>query len=140
MKPHEEVRRELVGQWIEKADQDLAAAEILLENAVPLKPIIAFHAQQAVEKYLKAVLVRHQVYFPKTHDIGTVLSLVAACEPAAALALQRAAVLTPFGVEVRYPGDTPELLPGEDLRAVEIARHARDVVKELLKTYLSQDC
>jgi len=88
MKPPEEVRRELVRQWIEKADQDLAAAVILLENAVLLKPVIAFHAQQAVEKYLKALLVRHQVNLPKTHDIGAVLSLVAVCEPAAALALQ----------------------------------------------------
>ena len=56
-----------------------------------------------------------------------------------ATALQEATALTPFGVEVRYPGDTPELRPGEDLRAVEIARHARDSVKELLKPYLSQE-
>jgi hypothetical protein len=55
------------------------------------------------------------------------------------LALQETTVLTPFGVEVRYPGDTPELLPGEDLRAVEIARHSHHVAKELLKTYLMPD-
>jgi HEPN domain-containing protein len=137
MKLPDEVQRDLVRQWIGKADQDLAASEILLKNSARLQPVIAFHAQQAVEKYLKAVLVRHQVYFPKTHDIGIVLDLVAACAPATAAALQEATLLTPFGVEVRYPGDTPELLPGEDARAVEIARQARDVVNDLLNAYLS---
>jgi HEPN domain-containing protein len=137
MKPPDEVRRDLVRQWIAKADQDLAAAEILLENGVRLQPVIAFHAQQAVEKYLKAILVRHQVYFPKTHDIGTVLGLVARCEPATAAALQDATLLTPFGVEIRYPGDMPEVVAGEETQAVEIARRARDAVNELLQAYLS---
>lgn len=49
MKPHDEVRRDLVRQWISKADQDLAAAEILLKAGARLPPVIAFHAQQAVE-------------------------------------------------------------------------------------------
>lgn len=136
MKPPDEVQRDLVGQWIMKGDQDLAAAEIVLQSGVRLQFVIAFHAQQAVEKYLKALLVRHQVYFPKTHDIGKVLDLVAACEPAIAEDLHEATLLTPFGVEIRYPGDTPELMPGEETRAVEIARRVRDAVKALLKAYL----
>ena len=116
MKPPDEVRRDLVRQWITKADQDFAAAEIILQNGLQLQFVIAFHAQQAVEKYLKAILVRHQVYFPKTHDIGKVLDLLGMCEPTVAAALQEATLLTPFGVEVRYPGDTPEVLPGRDAR------------------------
>jgi HEPN domain-containing protein len=87
MKPPEQVQRDLVRQWIQKADQDLAAAEILLKDGDRFRPVIAFHSQQSVEKYLKAVLVRHQVYFPKTHDIRKVLDLVATCEPATAAAL-----------------------------------------------------
>jgi HEPN domain-containing protein len=137
MKLPDEVRRDLVRQWIGKAEQDLAAAGILLKNATRLPAVIAFHAQQAVEKYLKAILVRHQVYFPKTHDLGKVLDLVAECEPATAARLQESTLLTPFGAEGRYPGDTPELLPGEEARAVEIACHVRDAVNETLKTYLA---
>jgi HEPN domain-containing protein len=137
MKPPDEVQRELVRQWVKKADQDLAAAEALLTSGIRLPPVIAFHAQQAVEKYLKAVLVRHQIYFPKTHDMGTLLKLVAVCAPVMAAALQEAELLTPFGVEIRYPGDTPELLPGEETNAVEIARQPRDAVTDLLDVYLS---
>lgn len=73
MRPPDEVRKDLVRQWMQRADQDLAAAEILLRDASGVRPVIAFHAQQAAEKYLKAILVWHQVYFPKTHDIGKVL-------------------------------------------------------------------
>jgi len=34
--------------------------------------------------------------------------------------------LTPFGVEIRYPGDFPETLPGDESRAVELAGRARE--------------
>ena len=120
-----------------EAEQDLAAAEILLNNTTRLPSVIAFHAQQAVEKCLKAILVRHRIYFPKTHDLGKVLALVAECEPATAERLQESTLLTPFGAEGRYPGDAPDLLPGEETRAVQIARHVRDAVNETLKTYLT---
>lgn len=70
MKPRDELQRDIVRQWIGKAEQDFAAAEILLGDATRLAPVIAFHAQQAVEKYLKAVLIRHQVHFPKTHELA----------------------------------------------------------------------
>ncbi len=52
-------------------------------------------------------------------------------------ALQDSTLLTPFGAEGRYPGDTPELLPGEETRAVEIACQVRDTVKQTLKDYLA---
>ncbi len=119
--PPEEVQRDLVRQWLHKADQDMVAAEILLKSDSTLPSVIAFHSQQAVEKYLKAILVRHQVYFPKTDDIGKVLDMVAQVEPAIASALQESTALTPFGAEGTYPGDAPEVLPGEETRAVELA-------------------
>ena len=65
MKLADEVRRDLVLQWIGKAEQDLAAAGILLTNATRLPSVIAFHAQQAVEKYLKAILVRPSGLLPE---------------------------------------------------------------------------
>ena len=137
MKPPDEVRLDLVRQWIAKAEQDLAAAEVLLKSETGLHAVVAFHAQQTVEKFLKAILVRHQIYFPKTHDIGRILDLVASREPATALALQDSAQLTPFGADVRYPGDVPEVLLGEEIRAVEIAREVRTTVLDVLKVFLS---
>jgi uncharacterized protein (DUF2236 family) len=69
--------------------------------------------------------------------MGKLLDLVAGCEPATASVMQDATLLTPFGVEVRYPGDSPELLAGEEARAIEIARQARHAVHDLSKGYLN---
>ena len=85
------------------------------------REIIAFHCQQAVEKYLKALLVRHQIEFPKTHDIAKLLDRVAAANANMAESLRNADVLKPFGVEVRYPSDAPELLPGGETEAIDMA-------------------
>ena len=74
--PEEQVRRSLVGQWMHKADQDIRAAASLLADDPPLLYPSCFHSQQAAEKYLKALLVRSQVDFPKTHDIQEILDLV----------------------------------------------------------------
>jgi HEPN domain-containing protein len=50
MKPSEEVKRELVKQWIFRADEDLKAAKVLLsQEGVAFSFVIGFHAQQAVE-------------------------------------------------------------------------------------------
>jgi HEPN domain-containing protein len=137
MKGPDEIQRGLVRQWVEKADQDLAAAEILLKSDCRLPAVIAFHSQQAVEKYLKALLVRYQIHFPKTHDIGVLLSLISTIEPGVASSLDGTVALNPFGVEVRYPGDGLELLPGEEEEIVEMARRTRDEVRSLLSSYLS---
>jgi hypothetical protein len=40
--------------------------------------------------------------------------------------------LTPFGVEIRYPGDTAEMLPGDEMKAIEIANHVKQSVLAIL--------
>jgi len=77
MKPPDVARRELVLQWLDKAAADFDAAEQLCAQGDRFREIIAFLCQQAVEKYLKAFLVRHQIEFPKTHDIAKLLDRVA---------------------------------------------------------------
>ena len=59
----------LVLQRPDKAAADLDAAEQLCAQGDRFREIVAFHCQQAVEKYPKAFLVRHQIEFPKMHDI-----------------------------------------------------------------------
>ena len=136
MKPPEVALRELVVQWLQKADRDFDAAVHLLGQGGRFREIIAFHCQQASEKYLKALLVRRQVEFPKTHDIKRLLTSVATIDPELAESVRDADVLTPFGVEVRYPSDAPELVPGAETDALDIARRVKDAVEALLGPYL----
>lgn len=56
--------------WLIKALVDLRAAEHLLVAQPPLTGLALFHAQQAVEKTLKAFLSRHDIPFRKIHDLS----------------------------------------------------------------------
>lgn len=136
MKPPEEALKSLVSQWVTKAGRDCDAATRLLREGAIFREIVGFHSQQAAEKYLKALLVRHQIQFPRTHDLK-VLHRLADIDSAAAKTLSGAEFLTPFGVEVRYPGDASEMLPGDENKAVKIATKVREAVMSALGSYLS---
>ena len=137
MKQPEAALRELVLKWIEKAAADFDAAEQLCAHGGRFREIVAFHCQQAVEKYLKALLVRHQQEFPKTHDIAKLVDLLGAVDASLAESLRDADVLTPFGVDVRYPSDAPELPVGGETKVLDIARRVRDAVVMSLCVFLA---
>ena len=62
--------------WLLVADWDLLAARTLL-NASPSQPAVAiYHAQQAVEKLLKAALVAEGIHPPHTHDLAALAARV----------------------------------------------------------------
>jgi len=93
----------LLRSWKQKSEHDLKACEQLLQAEAPLGDIIAFHAQQAVEKSLKGFLISHGCFdFPKTHDLGRLLDLAESFEPALE-DLDAIIELTPYAVEARYP-------------------------------------
>ena len=122
MKPPESEVRALSAGWLAKAKIDLLACVTLSGQGVELWEAVAFHAQQTVEKALKAVLVWHQMEFPKTHDIERLLDLLAGCDSDLAQAAAGAVELTPFGVEYRYPGEYPPVSHASAASALAIAR------------------
>ena len=128
MRPPEEIKREIVRQWLAKAEQDITSAEALLSQDPPLLYPSCFHAQQAAEKYLKALPTWHQIEFPKTHAIEQLLDLVKDAESETASSVRGAVALTPYGVDIRYPGDQPEPNRQEAREAVELARKVRDAI------------
>ncbi len=72
-----------IDKWIEKADNDLKAAEILfnVDREEMVTDVICFHCEQVVEKYLKAYLISRKVEFKKTHNIEYLLELCKAKDP-----------------------------------------------------------
>jgi len=135
MRPPEQVRRDLVRQWLAKTDRDLAVAELLLGEGAAYYEALAFHCQQAGEKYLKALLTWYQVEFPRTHDIGQLLDLLAQVAADAADSLQLLESLTPYGVAPRYPGEPLELSDAQACEAVALARLARTIAGERLSDW-----
>ncbi len=127
-------RVKLARDWGRKADQDLRAAQILIGQEYPLLFPVCFHAQQAAEKYLKGLLTYRQIEFPKTHEIEKLLHLLETNHRELAPKLHDVIVLTAYGVEPRYPGDMPEPLHDEAIRAVDLACQVRDTVLPLLES------
>ncbi len=132
MRPPEEATQDLLRQWLAKAEEDFAVAQHLLSENTPYLGTIGFHAQQAAEKFLKAVLVHYQVEFPKTHDLGNLLDLIALVNPLLADSLRSATALNPFGATMRYPSDLPELTVDDARTAVGLVAAVRDAVRALL--------
>jgi HEPN domain-containing protein len=69
--------------------------------------IIGFHAQQAAEKLIKAVLAARGVAFMKSHALSYLVGLVEEHHIDAPPELSEADVLSPWAVEFRYEGDEP---------------------------------
>jgi len=59
---------DLANGWLKKGDSDLADVRRGLASEGPYDTA-CFHAQQAVEKYLKSLLAYHGTPIPLTHDV-----------------------------------------------------------------------
>ncbi len=94
-----------VRQWRAKAQSDWTAVEILLTNEECPPDAVCFHCQQFVEKLLKAVLTRHRVEAPRTHDLRRLIQLAKPYVQELSDMADSSDALTVHGVETRYPGD-----------------------------------
>jgi len=92
---------------------------------------VCFHAQQCVEKYLKAMLVLESIPFPKTHNIEELIGLLPE-DSRPKLADRDQDRLTEYATVTRYPGDYEPILLAEARRAVRIARRVRTQIRKLL--------
>jgi len=131
MKTPDEIRHEYVGKWLEKASNDLMAAEHLL-SVSGLSDIICFHSQQAVEKFLKAVLAHQQVEIPKTHDLEALLELTGLGEAEMGISLDDITTLTRYSAEARYPVNLPMLNVEDANNALEIAKKVQFAISKVL--------
>jgi HEPN domain-containing protein len=65
---------------------------------------LCFHAQQAAEKAIKALLIKYDVEFPYVHDIAELLTLLEKTNHAIPENIREGERLTRFAVFTRYPG------------------------------------
>ncbi len=119
----------VVRRWIEKAEHDLITAKVVLENKPDVTDTVCFHAQQCVEKALKAYLTLVDIHVEKTHHLPYLLDRCSAVLPQFEEIRQHALALTDYAVEVRYVDDWRDI-PGEEARsAVAMAEEALVFVK-----------
>jgi len=130
------VRWDYVTQWLSRATDDLLAADLIAAGDLPIYWTASFHAQQAAEKALKALLTRYQIEFERTHNIGELLRLAEPAAAAMTARLDAARDLTRYAVVERYPGPDAPVSRDEARRHVDLARTVVDAVKSELRSYL----
>lgn len=81
---------------------------------------LCFHAQQAAEKSLKAVLVSRGVSPPLTHNLRLLVDRLSPETPVPEEVVS-AVELTDYAVTVRYPGEFEEVTAEEHARAIRLA-------------------
>ena len=94
--------RPLTAVWLDCAAADLATAERILDDAA-LTGIVAFHAQQSIEKCYKALLEEAGRSVPRTHDLVRLAQLLSH-DAIGALDDALLVELSTLYVDVRYPG------------------------------------
>ena len=118
-------------EWLNRARSDLTLAKsgsrgVYLED-------LCFHAQQAVEKAVKALLTKRNVEFPYVHDIAGLLTLLERAGEEIPRSVRLAERLTRFAVFTRYPGVSPPVSRKEYDESIksaeEVLRWAARIIK-----------
>lgn len=122
--------RDLAQILLDRADDDITLVRRVVDDAEIADAIVGFHAQQAVEKALEAVLAVHEIQYAKTHALGYLIGLVEATSIEAPAAVLNAAELSPWAVDFRYETDDEPALDRQATLALihEIRAWARAAV------------
>ena len=96
--------------------------------------IIAFHCQQAIEKYLKTLLLCYEIDFPKIHDLGKLFKLIKVKDSLLSPIKKDLADLNPYAVAFRYPGD--DITSQELKNAIKITKRLRKILLKRVKEFL----
>lgn len=121
-------------EWLRRARSNLARAKLDPPPPGVLLEDLCFDAEQAAEKAVKAVLVKQQVRFPKTHSLSDLLGRVQGAGIRVPEQLLEAATLTEYAVDARYPGLSEDVTPEEYEEAVLLAERVVSWAEQLVRS------
>jgi HEPN domain-containing protein len=124
---------DIVKLWIEKADHDLGTSQVTYLYLPKYQDTIAFHCQQAAEKYLKALLLFLDIPFSKQHSLNYLLGLLSTKIQITNEMYDNASELEDYAVEIRYPDTSIVLSNNEIKQAFWIAKLIREFVLSQMK-------
>jgi len=114
-----------IKEWMDKADHDLGSAKLIFLHIPEYFDTIAFHCQQAAEKYIKAVLVHYEIEFIRSHNLIYLLDLLSKRIEIPEDQYDKAILLNGFSIQIRYPDKTIYLTKQELETSITIAQEFR---------------
>ncbi len=94
----------IVAEWIAKAEGDHAVARMVHSASSPHHDAACYHAQQAAEKLMKAVLISHGVTPPRTHNLVVLDEMLRNSVPSWTCPMTDLRILSLAATQFRYPG------------------------------------
>ncbi|MEI7474233.1 MAG: HEPN domain-containing protein [bacterium] len=125
--------------WIKRAKSNLAIAKNIYEQELEafggeiFFEELCFEIQQSVEKAFKALLLFHNIEFPKTHDIDRLIKILRINNIEVPEEMLDAGMLTQYAVRTRYPDDIRKITQEEYIEALNIAEIVYNWAKEQIE-------
>lgn len=114
-----------VREWVGKSELDLATAGRELHAPDPKNfDAVCFHAQQSVEKLMKAFLIHSNVMPPRTHDLQRLSEMLGEVHEGWNWPIEELRFLSRAAVDYRYPGESADTW--EAAEAFQIAQRLRE--------------
>lgn len=129
----------IIKRWIEKADHDLGTAIITNKYIPKYKDTVAFHCQQAVEKYLKSYIIKLGLKINRTHDLVFLFEQIKKVDKIEYYWFEKVFELQDFAIEIRYPDQTIELSAEDIELAIKTAYEFRSMKLRKLKIDIAFD-
>ncbi len=126
-------------EWLKYAYMDLLTIKQIIEKE-ELTAAVSFHAQQCVEKSLKALLVLHDQKVPRIHDLRKLYAIVTNFGRVLIFSTEIIDQLNQVYIDTRYPGDfglLPSGLPSHN-KAEEFMREAEAIYAQVAKMILTE--
>lgn len=95
---------QVIQEWLKRSEEDWQIANLLIQSDLDSYGSICFHAQQCIEKLMKALLIQVEVVPPYSHDLLTLDRMLSSNYPNWQVNTQDLAFLTQYAVAARYPG------------------------------------
>jgi HEPN domain-containing protein len=128
--------RDTSTDWLFFAESDLKTARAVLKEGIP--HMVCFHAQQAVEKSLKAILRNRNKNTPKTHSLVKLITEVERLKLTTKMDRNDIYFLDQFYSPTRYPdtlpGSLPEALPkkADAQKSLDIAENIYNLASKII--------
>ena len=122
---------EVVREWIEKAEGDHLTATREAQADPPNYDAVCFHAQQCIEKLMKAAVIAKGGIPPRTHDLTVLSGLLRSLAPEWHWPVEELRLLSRSAVIFRYPGESA------DREEAEAALHVSKAMREHLLALLT---
>lgn len=131
--PREEVK-EFASLFLRKAKIDLGAIRKMYDSGEDYDPVLGFHAQQAIEKAIKAVVALTGHGYPFSHNIAMLIDVLREAGVKDIPAIDKPGTITVYAVEYRYDSydeESPEINRGElQIQVKKVLDWAERIVNE----------